>query len=85
PESLGLTLIRDQVFGGRPDDRAHAIALYEANVAAVKTTVPAERLLIHEVGDGWEPLCRHLGVSVPNEPYPNRNNAAEFQHMMANR
>ncbi len=85
PESLGLALIRDQVFGGRPDDRAHAIACYEANVAAVQATVPADRLLIHEIGEGWEPLCRHLGVAVPSAPYPNRNNTAAFQQTMANR
>ncbi|MET3579830.1 hypothetical protein ABID19_002861 [Mesorhizobium robiniae] len=29
-ESLGLALISRQVFGGRPHDRAHAIAVYEA-------------------------------------------------------
>jgi hypothetical protein len=85
PESLGLRLIRDRVFGGRPDDRAHAIACYEANVAAVKATVPADRLLVYEIGDGWEPLCAHLGVPVPNVPYPKRNDAAEFQQLAAQR
>jgi hypothetical protein len=77
--SLGIALIRDQVFGGRPGDREHAIALYEANVAAVKATVPAERLLVHELGDGWAPLCEHLGVAVPEAEYPSRNSATEFQ------
>jgi len=77
--SLGIALVRDQVFGGRPGDRAHAIALYEANVAAVKATVPVERLLVYELGDGWEPLCAHLGVAVPEAPYPSRNSATEFQ------
>ncbi len=79
PESVGIVLIRDQLFGGKVDDRAHAIALYEANVRAVKATVPAERLLVHSLGDGWEPLCEHLGVAVPSEPYPSRNSANEFK------
>ena len=82
PASLGLALIRDQVFGGKPDDRAHAIALYEANVKAVRATVPKERLLVHELGDGWEPLCAHLGVAVPAQPYPSRNTAGEFKDAM---
>ena len=82
PASLGLALIRDQVFGGRPGDRAHAVALYEANVKAVRETVPEERLLVHELGDGWEPLCAHLGVPVPSQPYPSRNTAGEFQDTM---
>jgi len=77
--SLGLALIRDQVFAGRPDDRAHAIAAYEAKVAAVKATVPASRLFVHNLGDGWEPLCRHLGVPVPSEPYPSRNSTSNFR------
>jgi hypothetical protein len=80
PESLGLALVRDQVFAGRPGDRASAIAIYEENVRAVKATVPPERLLVHNLGDGWEPLCAHLGVSVPAQPYPSRNSAADFQN-----
>jgi hypothetical protein len=83
-ESLGLALVRDKVFGGKPEDRAHAIAVYEANVDAVKATVPADRLLIHNLGDGWEPLCAHLGVPVPAEPYPSRNSASEFQRSILN-
>jgi hypothetical protein len=79
PKSLGLALIRDQVFGGRVDDREHAIAIYEENVRAVKATVPPERLLVHNLGDGWNPLCAHLGVPVPAQPYPSRNNASDFQ------
>jgi len=78
-DALGLTLIASQVFAGRPHDRAHAIAVYEANVAAVMATVPRERLLVHRLGDGWEPLCAHLGVPVPDEAYPNRNNTKEFR------
>lgn len=78
-DSLGLALIAKQVFGGKPDDRAHAIAVYEANVRDVIATVPESRLLVHNLGDGWEPLCQHLGVPVPDVPYPSRNNTSEFQ------
>jgi sulfotransferase family protein len=79
--SLGIALISKQVFAGRPGDRAHAIATYEANVAAVKAEVPASRLLIHNLGDGWAPLCAHLGVAVPDCPYPNRNSAEDFSKL----
>jgi hypothetical protein len=85
PDSLGIALIANQVFGGRPEDRDHAIAVYEANVQAVKATVPPERLLVHNLGDGWEPLCAHLGVNIPDQPYPSRNNAGEFGAFMKNR
>ena len=79
PESVGVALVREQVFEGRPLDRDHVIGVYEAHVAAVRSTVPPERLLEHKLGDGWEPLCAHLGVPIPAIPYPNRNSAAEFE------
>ena len=78
-ESLGIALVANQVFGGRPQDRAHAIAVYRDNVEAVLNTVPSERLLVHKLGDGWAPLCSHLGVPVPDEPYPARNSSQEFR------
>lgn len=73
-------LIGPKVFHDRPGDRRHCLKVYEANVAAVKAKVPAERLLVFGLGDGWEPLCAHLGVPVPDVPFPNRNNKAEFQN-----
>jgi Sulfotransferase domain len=79
PESLGLALIAERVFGGRVHDRAQAIAVYEANVEAVKRSVAPERLLVHNLGDGWAPLCAHLGVSVPSQPYPSRNSSSDFR------
>ncbi len=79
PASLGVALVRDRVFGGKPQDREHAIALYQANVEAVKATVPEQRLLIHSLGDGWAPLCAYLGVAIPTQPYPSRNTTDEFR------
>lgn len=79
PDSLGVALVRDRVFGGRPQDRDHAIAVYEANVEAVKSEIPPERLLVHCAGDGWEPLCAFLGRPVPASPYPSRNSADDFR------
>jgi hypothetical protein len=85
PDSLGLALIRDRVFGGRPGDRDHAIAAYEANVAAVRAAIPADRLLVHQPQDGWGTLCPFLGVPVPDRPYPSRNSADDFRQTMAER
>jgi hypothetical protein len=77
-ESVGVRLI-EKAFGDRAGDRDFMIGRYEANVEQVLATVPAERLLVHRLGDGWEPLCAHLGVPVPAQPYPQRNNTAELQ------
>lgn len=29
-----------------------------------------------DLSEGWEPLCKFLGVPVPNEPFPRANDAA---------
>ncbi|UBU09967.1 sulfotransferase family protein [Nonomuraea gerenzanensis] len=69
----------DPVFGGRIDDREHVIEVFERHVAEVRATIPAERLLVFETGDGWEPLCAFLGVPVPDAPYPQANERAAFR------
>ena len=44
----------------------------------VKASVPADRLLVWEVTEGWEPLCEFLGVDVPSEPMPHANDRETF-------
>lgn len=78
-ESVGYRLIADRVFGGRPDDPEHAMAIYEASIREVKESIPATRLLVHEPGDGWEPLCHFLGREIPDAPYPRTNSTAAFR------
>lgn len=39
----------------------------------VRKVVPADRLLVVNLGDGWEPLCNFLGKPIPQEPYPQAN------------
>ncbi|MGR6916955.1 sulfotransferase family protein [[Actinomadura] parvosata] len=69
----------DPVFGGRVDDRDHVIEVFQRHIAEVRGEIPAERLLVFEAADGWEPLCAFLGVPVPDEPYPRANERAEFR------
>lgn len=57
---------------------AAIIAAYEANVEAVTTSIPPERLLVFDVRDGWAPLCTFLAQPVPAMPFPNTNNNDEF-------
>ena len=52
------------------DDEAAALAAFEAHYAAVRATVPADRLLEWTVADGWGPLCAALDVPVPDDPFP---------------
>ena len=75
---MARKLILRGVFGDRFEDEAHAIAVYEAHNARVKREIPRERLLVVEPGQGWEPLCKFLGVPIPATPYPKVNTTEEF-------
>ncbi|MFI6603938.1 sulfotransferase family protein [Nonomuraea sp. NPDC050536] len=72
-----LTVV-ERVFDGRTDDRDYLLKAFTRHVEEVKATIPAERLLVFEVSQGWEPLCDFLGVPVPSEPFPRVNDAAHF-------
>jgi hypothetical protein len=65
-------------LAGRLHDRAFMTDHFRRHTEAVKATIPAERLLIYEAGQGWDPLCRFLGVPVPPEPYPSENSRDDF-------
>lgn len=76
-------LIWDGTFGGNFEDRQHAMAVFQAHIEAVKQTVPADRLLIYDVSEGWEPLCNFLGVPVPKDkPFPRLNDRTTMRRMM---
>jgi hypothetical protein len=77
-DSIGVKLIGQQIFGGKLEDKHHAIAIYEKNIADVKAAFGSDRLLIYAVGDGWEPLCRFLDSPIPDAPYPRSNSSREF-------
>ena len=66
------------VFDGRFEDRAHAVAVFDAHNRRVEATLPESRLLVFEAKQGWDPLCRFLGVEVPDEPYPRVNTTEDF-------
>jgi Sulfotransferase domain len=73
-------------FGGRFEDRDYAIECFNRHTAEVRERVPADRLLIYQVSDGWEPLCRFLGVPVPADtPFPRLNDRAAFRQMVEGR
>ncbi|MFI6577877.1 sulfotransferase family protein [Nocardiopsis sp. NPDC050513] len=60
-------------------DEATAVAAFERHNAQVEATIPADRLLVYRVGEGWDRLCAFLGVDVPDTPFPHLNDTASFQ------
>ena len=59
-------------------DRDDLIRAFVTHNEAVKTTIPADQLLVYEVKEGWAPLCKFLNTLVPAEAFPRTNNRADF-------
>ena len=67
-----------ELFDGRMHDRDKLISVYKAHNAEVRAVIPAERLLVYHVADGWAPLCDFLGVPAPQGETPKVNSREEF-------
>ncbi len=78
PGIFGPLLIGEKTFGNDFSEE-NMIAVYERHNAEVRRVIPPNRLLVFEAKQGWEPLCKFLGVPAPSAPYPNTNTTEEFQ------
>ena len=64
-----------------PQNKAKAIASYEAHNERVRSSIPASNLLEYNVREGWEPLCEFLEIaeadcpSTHGIPFPKSNSA----------
>ena len=65
-------------FRDHMHDRAFMTDYFRRHTETVIRAIPKDRLLVYQVGDGWEPLCKFLGVKVPAEPFPSENSRADF-------
>ena len=72
-----------KMFDDNMHDRAHCISVYNKHNDEVRRVIPASRLLVFNVAEGWEPLCKLLGVPVPATPFPSVNSTEEFQQKLA--
>ena len=70
----------ERMFRGRFEDRAFAIDIFNRHNEQVRRDIPANRLLVYEISEGWGPLCEFLAVPVPEgKPFPHLNDTAEFR------
>jgi hypothetical protein len=78
------TMVRSMMARFTPNwrDEAASKAAYERHNAEVRAEVPAHRLVEWQPGDGWDPLCRALGMAVPDTPFPHANTTDDFKAMM---
>ncbi|MBS0571623.1 MAG: hypothetical protein JSS08_00010 [Proteobacteria bacterium] len=71
-----------ETFGGALGDREIALAAFRRRTADVRDALPAERLLVFDVAEGWQPLCAFLDVDVPAAPFPHHNLRADFWEVL---
>ncbi len=79
---MSRKLIWQRAHKGTMDDKARAIAEYNQHIADVRAAVPPDKLLVFTVTEGWGPLCKFLGVPVPDTPFPNVNDRAEVKKII---
>jgi hypothetical protein len=87
PGVTGIARLADEIvwgdtFDGRFGDEPYAIETFKRHNAEVRRQVPPERLLVYDVKEGWAPLCRFLGVAVPDQPFPRLNDTREMRRRL---
>jgi hypothetical protein len=86
PEGTPMRTFFDQLYafyGGDMHDRAFMTGFFRRHTERVVASVPADRLLVFDVKEGWAPLCAFLCVPVPDSPYPRENSTEQFQSRVA--
>jgi len=76
-----IPILRQMLLDHTPErigDREFMLEFFRTWNAEVIDTLPPERLLVCQLGDGWEPLCAFLNVPVPTEPYPRINSSDDI-------
>lgn len=58
--------------------RDELLRRYDEHVDEVRAAFGDDRLLVWSVAEGWPRLCAHLGVHVPDEPFPRVNDREDF-------
>lgn len=73
------------MFGAIESGLTGSVDFYNDWVQEVKNSVPKEKLLVFNVKEGWEPLCKFLQVPVPENPFPRVNDTKtlkEYNRLM---
>lgn len=79
---LDLFNAQDQAAYGSINPTATALfkKRYTAHTERVRALIPAEKLLVYNVKQGWDPLCQFLGVDAPSQEFPRENIGGSGRH-----
>ncbi|MCE6077768.1 sulfotransferase family protein [Agrobacterium vitis] len=69
-DGLALSDFLRRDFGDNISDRTFMTNYFRRWNQSVIDEVPADRLLVLDAGEGWDPLCAFLGVACPEVAYP---------------
>ena len=80
---MARRLVLDDTFHGRIEEPDYAIEIFERHNQAVRDAIDPDRLLVYELGQGWQPLCDYFGVPVPDSDFPHANTSEGFGELLA--
>lgn len=76
------TMAGDTMFSGRPTNRDTCLAAFNRNTQQMRDMIPANRLLVFDVVEGWAPLVKFLRVAVPHTESAHHNLRADFWEVL---
>ncbi len=79
---LAKEMIFKKHFQGNFADKDFAEKVFYEHHENVKKHVPANKVLVYDVSEGWGPLCVFLNVPEPSEPLPHLNKKENFKEML---
>lgn len=74
--------ITEEHFKGMFLDKDFMKKIFDKHNEEVKAYVPKDKLLVFDVAEGWEPLCKFLGKPKPAEQLPHTNKKEDFKEML---
>ena len=74
PMERFIDTMHQAIYGSfNPEATALYRVKYRQHNEKVQAVIPAEKLLVFNVKQGWKPLCEFLGCNVPSTPFPRLN------------
>ena len=80
---MARRVVLEDTFHGRIEEPDYAIEIFERHNQAVRDAIDPDRLLVYELGQGWQPLCDFFGVPVPDSDFPHANTSEGFGELLA--
>lgn len=75
-------MVRGSIITDDFEDKEHMISVFNNHVEEVKRVVSADKLLVYRGKEGWEPLCKFLGVDIPDKPFPKANDRQAMERKL---